>query len=262
MPTALIDGRLLAFEDTGGDGPPIIFSHGWLMDQEMFLPQVTDLRDIYRVITWDAPGPGRSTFDGEPFTYWELVDDLFGLLDHLGIERAVLAGISQGGHVSIRAALHHPDRVRALVLGATSPRAENVDMAARLRQMVQQMADDGTRHAVTSELAEHLIGDPALEPGWVAKWRSLAPRTVAATTEAFIDRDDITERLVELPMPTLMIHGGEDMLTTRVDTETICAGVDDCRGAIMVDGGKHAATMTHPEVVAARLRTFLESLPG
>jgi 6-phosphofructokinase 1 len=92
VPFADVNGQRLRYEDTGGDGPPLILSHGFLMDHEMFTPQVVDLSDTYRVITWDARGFGGTGFDGEPFTYWDSARDLFGLLDHLDIDALIPIG--------------------------------------------------------------------------------------------------------------------------------------------------------------------------
>lgn len=117
MPVAEIGDQRIRFDDTGGDGPPIMFCHDHLDDHTSFAAQTGDLADVYRVITWDAHGAEGGTIpDGRRFTYWDLARGLFGLLDRLGIERAVLAGRGQGAALSVRAALLHPDRVRALVL--------------------------------------------------------------------------------------------------------------------------------------------------
>ena len=84
MPTANIKGRDIFYTDTGGSGPAVIFSHGLLMDHEMFAPQVTALRGQYRCITWDERGHGLTATDVlEPFTYYDSADDLAGLLAHL-----------------------------------------------------------------------------------------------------------------------------------------------------------------------------------
>ena len=114
MPYADVNGQRICYEDSGGDGPPVIFSHGFLMDREMFAAQVAALSPEYRVVTWDERGFGETEFDGEPFTYWDSARDCLGLLDQLGIGEAVLGGMSQGGFLSLRAALLAPDRVRAL----------------------------------------------------------------------------------------------------------------------------------------------------
>ena len=111
MPHADIDGQRIYFEDSGGDGPAVILAHGFLMDQEMFAPQVEALSPDYRVITWDERGFGQTEFDGKPFTYWDSANDCLALLDHLGIERAVVGGMSQGGFISLRVALTAPERV-------------------------------------------------------------------------------------------------------------------------------------------------------
>ncbi len=114
MPHAEINGQQIYFEDTGpvadSDAPTVILAHGFLMDHEMFAPQVAALRDRHRVITWDERGFGQTGFDGQPFSYWDSAADCLGLLDHLGIERAVVGGMSQGGFLSLRVAL---DRTRA-----------------------------------------------------------------------------------------------------------------------------------------------------
>ena len=113
MAFAEINGQRIFYTDSGGDGPAVIFSHGFLMDHSMFDPQVAALAPEFRVITWDARGFGATEFDEKPFTYWDSAGDALALCDHLGIDRAVFAGMSQGGFLSLRAALLAPDRVRA-----------------------------------------------------------------------------------------------------------------------------------------------------
>ena len=113
--TASVNGISIAYSDSGGDGPAVVLSHGYLMDSSMFDPQVAALAPEYRVIAWDERGFGGTRATG-PFNYWDSASDVIGLLDHLGIEQAVLGGMSQGGFLSLRAALLAPERVRALIL--------------------------------------------------------------------------------------------------------------------------------------------------
>src|SRR5580658_1873508 len=113
MPIAQVNGQRIHYQDTGGAGPPVIFSHGLFMDHEMFAPQVAALKGRYRVITWDERGHGGTAGASlDPFSYYDSADDLVALLGHLGIGRAVLAGMSQGGFLSLRVALIHPEVVR------------------------------------------------------------------------------------------------------------------------------------------------------
>jgi len=114
MQTTQLNGINLAFEDNGGAGPVVILSHGFLMDHSMFDAQVAALKNDYRVITWDERGFGGTVATGD-FTYWDSANDVLALMDHLGIESAVVGGMSQGGFLSLRVALTAPERVRALV---------------------------------------------------------------------------------------------------------------------------------------------------
>jgi len=105
LPTHEINGQQIYYEDSGGQGAPVVFSHGLLMDHEMFASQVDALRSQYRVVTWDQRCHGVTETTIDPFTYWESADDLAGLLNNNGIEHPVLVGMSQGGFVSLRFAL-------------------------------------------------------------------------------------------------------------------------------------------------------------
>jgi len=125
MPFANVNGQSIHFVDhqagSGGNEPAIILSHGFSMGHEMWAPQLAPLTDVgWRVITYDERGWGQTTYT-EPFTYWDLADDVLALMDHLGLDTAVLGGMSQGGFLTLRAALTSPERVRAMFLVDTEP---------------------------------------------------------------------------------------------------------------------------------------------
>ena len=90
MPFAHVNGQKLYYEDTGGEGPVIVFSHGLLMDGSMFAPQVEALRSTWRCITWDERGHGQTADLArcDPFTYYDSANDLAALLGHLGVRQA------------------------------------------------------------------------------------------------------------------------------------------------------------------------------
>ena len=136
MATATVNGITISYTDSGGDSPAVVLSHGYLMDSSMFEPQVAALAPEYRVISWDERGFGDTRATG-PFTYWDSASDVIGLLDHLGIEQAVLGGMSQGGFLSLRAALLAPARVRGLVLIDSQAGLENPEAAPAYEQMEQ-----------------------------------------------------------------------------------------------------------------------------
>jgi 3-oxoadipate enol-lactonase len=262
VPYAALNGQELFFEDTGGDGPPIVLSHGFLMDQAMFVPQVAELAEVYRVVTWDQRGFGATRSDGGAFSYWDSARDLFGLMDVLGIERAVLGGMSQGGYVSLRAALLHPDRVRALVLIDTQAPPEAPDKIAEYRVMIDTWVQHGYLDDLAQAIAGLIIGDEVIEAAWTAKWKDWDAERLRTAGGALLDRDDVTDRLEELAMPVLLVHGTEDAAIPVVRAHEICAAVSDCRGLVEIEGAAHASNLTHPEVVNPAIRDFLEGLPA
>jgi 3-oxoadipate enol-lactonase len=260
MPFADVNGQHIRFDDSGGDGPPVVLSHGFLMDREMFAPQVEALAPAFRVITWDERGFGETQFDGEPFTYWDSARDCLGLLDHLAIERAVLGGMSQGGFLSLRAALLAPERVEALVLIDTQAGVEDPERLPGYRQMQQVWLEAGPVDELADTIANLIIGDPVLNQAWIAKWRKLPRETMRAPGDCLMDRDDISDRLSEISCPAIVFHGTADRSIEMEKAQQLCRGLPGCAGVVSIDGASHAANLTHPDLVNGPLLDFLRSL--
>jgi pimeloyl-ACP methyl ester carboxylesterase len=260
MPFADINGQRVRFDDSGGDGAPVVLSHGFLMDREMFAPQVRALAPEFRVITWDERGFGETEFDGQPFSYWDLARDCLGLLDHLSIGQAVLGGMSQGGFLSMRAALLAPERVRALVLIDTQSGTEDPERLPAYRQMQQTWLQVGPVDELAQTVANLIIGDPALNEVWIAKWRKLPQESLKAPGDCLFDRDDITDRVGEITCPAIVFHGTADSSIEIAKGEELCRALPGCDEFVRVEGGPHASNLTHPEQVNEPLLRFLRSL--
>jgi pimeloyl-ACP methyl ester carboxylesterase len=260
MPFAEVNGQRIRFDDSAGDGPPVILSHGFLMDREMFVHQAAALAGEFRVITWDERGFGETEFDGKPFTYWDSASDALGLLDHLGIEQAVLGGMSQGGFLSLRAALLAPERVRALVLMDTQAGVEDPARLPAYRQMQETWLQAGPVDQLTETVANLIIGDPVLNEVWIAKWKELPRETLRAPGDCLFERDDISDRLGEISCPAIVFHGTADMSIEIELAEELCRGLSGCTGVVRIEGAPHAANLTHPAEVNGPLLDFLRSL--
>jgi 3-oxoadipate enol-lactonase len=260
MPYAEVNGQRLRYEDTGGDGPVVILSHGFLMDREMFAPQIEVLAPEFRVITWDQRGFGETEFDGEPFTYWDSARDCLGLLDHVGAQQAVLGGMSQGGFLSLRAALLAPDHVRALVLIDTQAGVEDPERLPAYRQMQQTWLEHGPVDELAQAIAALIIGDPVVSESWIAKWRRLPRQAMMEPTECLFDREDIADRLAEISCAAIVFHGTADASIEVEKGEALCQALPDCRGFVTVDGAPHASNLTHAQEVNGPLLDFLRSL--
>ena len=260
MPFADVNGQRIRFEDSGGDGPPVIFSHGFLMDREMFAPQVEALSPEFRVITWDERGFGETEFDGQPFTYWDSARDCLGLLDHLAVREAVLGGMSQGGFLSLRATLLAPERVRALVLIDTQSGVEDPERLPLYRQMQETWLQVGPVDDLTGAIATLIIGDPEVAVPWVEKWRAMPTNNMLEPGNTLFDRDDITPRLAEISCPAIVFHGTADQSIEMELAEQLCSGLSGCTGVVRIDGAPHASNLTHPQQVNGPLVSFLRSL--
>ena len=108
-----VQGGELYYE-AEGDGVAVVLVHGLARDARMWDDQVPALKDIARVVRYDVRGFGRSTREAE--SSYSHADDLWRLLEHLGIDRAVLVGLSMGGRNVVEATRAAPERVRTLVL--------------------------------------------------------------------------------------------------------------------------------------------------
>ena len=143
MPFAPVNGQNIHYSDSGGSGPAVILGHGFLMDLNMFNAQVDALSDKYRIVTWDEQGFGQTEFDDKPFTYWDSANDCLALMTYLNIEKAVVGGMSQGGFLSMRAALAAPERVSALILLNTEAGVPNAEILSEFREMMDTWLTQG-----------------------------------------------------------------------------------------------------------------------
>ncbi len=261
MATASVNGITVSYTDSGGDGPAVVLSHGYLMDSSMFDPQVAALAPEFRVITWDQRGFGGTRATG-PFSYWDSAKDLLGLLDHLGIERAVLGGMSQGGFISLRAALTAPAAVRGLILIDSQAGLEDPQAAPAYEQMEQIWLEQGPV-PVQDVVASIILGPPDGSVDyapWFAKWAAIDREDTQFAFRCLMDRDDITGRLGEIGSPALIVHGTADAAIPMERAEVVQAGLAGPATLVQVDGGTHASNLSHPDQVNTAILGFLRSL--
>jgi len=258
VPFIDIRGQRLHYEDTGGAAPPLVFSHGLLMDTSMWDAQVQALRGLYRCITWDERGHGQTGGAAEDFTYEDSADDLLGLLHSLGIARATLVGMSQGGYVSQRAAVRAPGIAQALVFISTQATEEEPAKVA----VYDTLIDAWESHGLTDELAETIAGlvigsDCSQSEEWIAKWKRMDAGNLHAIYGALVTRRDFTPRLAELDVPALVIWGDQDPAISEDHARALAEGLP--RGRLeVVAGAGHGVNFTHPEAVNPLLEHFLE----
>jgi pimeloyl-ACP methyl ester carboxylesterase len=260
MAVVEVSGVRVPYDDSGGGGPALVLAHGFLMDRTMFDPQVAALRSRCRVITWDQRGHGEADDASGPYTYWDLAEDLAGLMDHLGLERAVVGGMSQGGFISLRFALRHPDRVAGLVLIDSQAGLELEEKRTEYDLMRSVWDEDGPSELMGGMVAAIILGRYEQSPAWVERWLARYPHGLGHIYSTLMDRDDVTDRLGEITAPALVLHGDEDVAIPMERAEAMAAGLPGSKGVVVVPGGSHASNLTNPEAVNSSIADFMDGL--
>jgi pimeloyl-ACP methyl ester carboxylesterase len=259
MPLIEANSQRLHAEEHGQGAPALVFSHGLLMDREMFAPQVAEFARRHRCVTWDQRGHGLTEEDDKPFSYWDSARDCLAVMDALGIERAVLVGMSQGGFLALRAALLAPERVVGLVLIATQGGVDGEEVYDNFRGLKAEWSANGPLSAGPG-LAQMLINAPEEDARWLEKWRAAPRARLGPCIDTLIARDDISGRLGEIACPALVIHGAGDHAIPEALGRKLAEALPDSRGFVSVPGAAHAPNLTHPAPVNLAIERFLAKL--
>jgi 3-oxoadipate enol-lactonase len=260
MPFIDRDGNRLYYEDSEGDGPAILFSHGAFLDHSIWDPVVATLAPAHRCITWDARGHGMSDANG-PFDYWDLAGDAVAILDAAGVESAVLVGMSQGGWLTQRAALASPERVRGVVLTGTSLHLLSPEEQAGY----SQLADAWVAMGPVGEIGDAVLNIQFLPTNYdgsrfLGRWRSRPPAAWREVWNTVLGRDDIADRFGEIKCPAVFIQGTGDGIFSVAMAEEMSKMLPDSRGVVAIDGGPHCISLTFPAEMSAAIADFVTGL--
>lgn len=256
MTTITVNGQTIHYTDSAGSGPALVFSHGALLDSTMWESQIAALSPTFRCIAWDARLHGRTQETDSAHTDWDSARDLLGLLDALGIESATLIGHSQGGFVSLRAALLSPGRVDALVLLDTMAAAWPAEAIEQMSGARDGLAVAGP-DAVAPALLPTLIGREDLHETWLDKWRAQPQRRLADAMSALMSADDVQGRLSEITVPVLGIHGEDDHIVPLEAGRALHEALPGAKEFVVVPGAAHTPVLSHPDVVTPAIVGFL-----
>ncbi|HLL87954.1 MAG TPA: alpha/beta hydrolase [Tepidisphaeraceae bacterium] len=256
MPTTTINGFELHYEDRGNGSVPLVLLHGFPLDGTIWAAQVDALAADVRVIAPDLRGFGRST-SVTPFTLDTLADDVHALLRHLGIDRAVVAGLSMGGYVLQAYARLFPQTLAGVAFVDTKADADTAEGKAGRNKMIDQAGKEGPRAVAAAMLPKMLAparlkSDAALVHRVTAMMEACPALTIKHACAAMRDRPDANALLERLNVPAAVIVGDADAIIPVTLAEAMAGKLP--RGSLhVIKGAGHLAPIEAPEPVTAAL---------
>jgi len=255
------------FEAVAKATPPLVLVHGFTGHRDDWIDILPALASHRRTIAVDLRGHGdsESTSAISSYSFEQLVMDLIGLLDHLGIDRCDLLGHSVGGMVVLRFALAHPERVRSLIFMNTAPEVP----PALSRDAWHKAAEIAEARGMgflqdLSEKMGRLEADPFLaiwgERYWLhqrRRLRAMSPESYRGIGAALFDSESLVPRLGQIRAPSLVLvgEGDHDFLP---GAELLAAHLPNVRRVTIPDSGHHP----HQENKAPWLETIEAFLEG
>lgn len=266
MPMLRVNGTELYYEDTGGGGAPILFSHGLLWNTSLFAPQIAALRSRYRCVAYDHRGQGRSAdSDLRVIDMDTLSADAAALIEALDLKPAHICGLSMGGFVAMRLGARRPDLVRSLMLLDTSADPEPAENAPKYRLLnwIARLFGIGL---VVNSVMPIMFGKSALtdaaraaeREAWRRQLRSNR-RSIWRAVNGVIERAPVHHELSRITAPTLVVVGEEDTATVAEKAERIATAIKGAR-LVRIPRAGHSSTVEEPQAVTRALSDFLDGL--
>lgn len=251
MPKASVNGINLYYQ-VHGEGEPLVLIQGFAGGHEAWFFQLGAFKKHFKVVIFDNRGIGRTDGAGQPYIIKTLADDVVGLMEHLGIAKAHVLGLSLGGLVAQEVAISYPDRVIKLVLGSTFAGREvndvhpemmkalgipegstnvdirSIDMTKMMSAMVTLAFNKRLYRMILTPLSKRRMKSIKLE-GHFEQMSAIGSYTTL-------------DRLHLIKAPTLVITGSGDRLVSPHYSEIIASGIPNAK-LVLVEGGSHAFFM-------------------
>lgn len=250
-------GPVAAASVEASSASTMLMTHGYAASSHMFAGNAAAIAHRHRVISWDVRGHGSSDAPSDPASYSVdlAVADMLAVLDHAGVDRAVLAGHSLGGFLSLRFHLAHPDRVQGLVLIDTGPGYRN----SQARMGWNKMANGFATALDQRGFAGHAGGvefDPSVHRH--------GPHGLALAARGILTQHDaaVIESLPTIAVPALVIVGSGD--EPFLAGSRYMASKIPIAQLVVIEGAGHAPNVSHAAEFDGVVASFLDRVaqPG
>lgn len=268
MPIARVNGIKLYYEEAG-TGPPLIWVHGFSCGIRSWDPQVRRLSSSRRVITYDVRGFGLSEAPESAAAYSQAISvaDLAALIEHLGIERAAVGGLSMGGNLALNFAIAQPQRVSALIIADTGAGSDNAEEWIASSHRYAEACDRGGVEAFADLacanplFARYIEQGPDRERFIRSCLMTHRARGIAHTAREVLCKRptvySLERQLRELRIPTLLIVGEHDAPCVKV--HAFMASTIPGARSVVLSGVGHLSNLEAPELFNAHVQRFLDA---
>ena len=246
-----------------GQGPALVFVHGFPLSRGAWQKQIEAFRPSYRVIAPDLRGFGESGMLPGTATMANYAADVHALLRQRSTGPVVLVGHSMGGYVALSFARQFPDMLRGLVFVGTKAGPDTPEAAAGRRATAAKVEGEGLRgvEGVIQVMAPKMLAAGNQDAGMLEAVRgmmaSATPAGVIGALLGMAERPDSTPLLAQIIVPTLVITGSDDTLIPPAESERMALAIRGAQLTVIPNAG-HLVAFEKPEPFNRALQEWLD----
>ncbi len=241
-----------------GEGPPIVLIPGMAGGYELLGPLANILAKDFRVISYQLRGEDNCFALRRPFTREDLVEDLAEFLDYMCLEKPTVMGVSFGGLLALEFAAKYTFRLKDLIVQGTGSRFQRGLFQMSLGTVLSRFPLPSDSPFV-NQFFNLLFGCAAKKDAlfdFVTRQTWQTDQSMMAHRFQLAESFDITSRLGQIRVPTLVMAGDKDLLVTRQSLKELVDGIENAQFKRLARTG-HLAFVTNPALVAEKASQFL-----
>ena len=253
---AKINGIELAFDLIDGHPPAPLLLHGFGLNRTIWRELIENYLGGQQVIVPDLRGHGESDVPPGPYSMALLAQDMAGLLESLGVERAIVCGHSMGGYVTLAFAEQFPEKLAGLGLITTTALADSADKRTGRYDLIKQVQKRGSI-TVAESLAPRLSNVLGVVNQSHALISQCDPMGLIGSLQGMADRDDKTDVLQKIKVPALAVAGEDDRITDYAESQAMAAAI--CEGTFIgMPSVGHMPMLENPNMLGQALCALTE----
>ena len=254
METVILHNAVIEYQRLG-TGQPLVLLHGFPLDIGVWDAILTLLEHQFEIITPNLRGFGKSESRTGEYSLSNMAEDVADLLDHIGLDKSIIAGHSMGGYIALEFARSYPDRLLGLGLISSQVIADSPESRKSRYKSAVQVEEFGME-SLANNMAEKLTSDPAQRAKSLEIMLRQSTKGVLCALKALAERHDQTTTLKSLEKPVVIVHGDSDLLIP-VERAKEMKRLNPNSFLTIIPGAGHMPMLEKPADTALALQGFL-----